>query len=104
MGCCGQKRAALKHDRQQTAEHASASARRREATPLNPAPTMPSQPWQAPPPSTGPIWVHCTRDGPLRVVGAVTGISYEFSAARRRSLVDPRDAAVLLRTGPFQRD
>lgn len=79
MGCCGEQRAALKG----------------LSPPPAPAP-------RAAPPQHGPVWLQCTQRAPMRVLGAVTGAAYEFSPARPTALVDPGDAAVLLRTGSFR--
>jgi hypothetical protein len=40
---------------------------------------------------------------PIRVTGPVTGRWYEFSVDQPAQAVDPRDAAVLTRSGPFRR-
>ena len=39
---------------------------------------------------------------PIRVTGPVSRQSYEFSGKQREQLVDPRDAAEMLRTRGFQ--
>ena len=41
-------------------------------------------------------------NSPTAMRGPVTGIPYEFSRARRIQAVDPRDAAILMRTGLFR--
>jgi hypothetical protein len=50
-----------------------------------------------------PVTLHYTEDTPIRVWGAVTGRAYEFAGAETAQPVDPRDAAILTRSGLFRR-
>jgi hypothetical protein len=49
------------------------------------------------------VLLHYMETSAIRVRGPVTGRPYEFSGARPAQAVDPRDAAVLTRTGRFRR-
>ncbi len=49
------------------------------------------------------VAIRHTEPTPVRVWGAVTGRAYEFPDAETAQAVDPRDAAILMRDGPFRR-
>jgi hypothetical protein len=91
--CCGSKRSAMRN------------------SPISAKPRVPASP--------GPVWVPAAdsasaRPGlailryreatAVRVHGPVTGRTYDFSSAQPAQPVDPRDAAVLMRSGLFDRE
>jgi len=99
--CCGQKR----------------QAQRNSATPSGPAvppgigvagmvngPAGVSFVRVAAPPQalSTPVSLRYLRNSPIRVRGAATGRSYDFSASRQTQPVDRRDLPGLLRTGFFR--
>lgn len=49
------------------------------------------------------VTLHYLEMAVIRVWGPVTGRQYEFTGARPTQSVDPRDAAVLTRSGLFRR-
>ena len=49
------------------------------------------------------VALHYIESSPIRLLGPVTGRSYDFSQSEPSHPVDVRDAAVLIRTGPFRR-
>jgi hypothetical protein len=86
MPCCGQRRAALK---------ATGSRLRLGA----PGSTPPSS---APEPSRPEVRLAYLANAAIRVRGASTRRTYEFSSTEPVQLVDARDAAGLLRIGLFR--
>lgn len=71
----------------------------RAATPAVPEPPrgeLRAQGWSS-------FKVRYLEKSPIRVRGPATGRDYDFSAANRIRLVDPRDAEALLRTRFFAR-
>ena len=103
MGCCGQKRTALKPAQ----------------TPARPTPPLgtiavPTTGQQPPPPAPaaaapaptraahGEVWIRYSEQSRIRVRGTATGRVYEFSAATPTQAVDPRDATALLASGYFR--
>jgi hypothetical protein len=107
--CCGSKRAAMRRtltpsSAQSTAPLVPPSTPERAHIPgvhgHNPAAT--TVPVSARGPSLSVI-LHCVQASAIRVRGPVTGRQYDFSGARPAQAVEPRDAAVLMRTGLFRR-
>ena len=49
------------------------------------------------------VTLHYIESSSIRLLGPVTGRSYDFSQSEPSQSVDVRDAAVLTRTGPFRR-
>lgn len=98
MGCCGQKREALKHATMQRMGDGTAPA-----APNPPAPL----PWAlpAPPQQTvhSLIVLEYLERSQILVRGPVSGREYEFSAERRIQPVEVADAVALLRTRFFRR-
>jgi hypothetical protein len=103
MGCCGQKRAALR------------SAPPPAVTPPSPnQPAAISQPPMArsqvtahtqsaqPLPRHSSVALRYTQASPTLVRGPASGRHYQFSGSKPVQTVDPRDAAALLRTGFFR--
>jgi hypothetical protein len=102
MGCCGQKRTALKPAQ----------------TPARPTPPLGTvavhTTGQPPPPARvvaaqaparaahGEVWIRYSEQSPIRVRGTATGRVYEFSAAAPAQAVDRHDAATLLASGFFR--
>jgi hypothetical protein len=84
MGCCGQRRAALR----------SPAGRLR-------LPAAASSPPPAPRPQPETVRLAYVTNAALRVRGTVTGRTYEFSGHSTQG-VHPRDADPLLRTGLFR--
>ena len=103
MGCCGQKRAALRSAPPATAARPSPSL-----------PTATSQPSIARQQVTGhaqaaqllptrsSIALRYTETSPIVVKGPATGRHYQFSGSSPVQAVDARDVAALLRTGFFR--
>ena len=104
MGCCGEKRASLRQASASPPPAGTAAPvppptsnpRHHPATSLHPHTTPASEPRPH-----GLVRVTYTEQAPIRVVGAATGLPYEFSTTRTTQLVHPSDAAVLLRTALF---
>jgi hypothetical protein len=84
--CCGSKRSALRNSR-----------------PLVRTPTAEAPAAAAAPRSFTYVILQYTEISAIRVKGPVTGQEYSFSEAERDCAVDPRDAAVLTRSGLFRR-
>ena len=83
MGCCGQRRAAL-----------------RSSSP----PTKPKTPPGSAPAVAHPsIALRYIEDAPIFAQGPVSGRQYRFTREQRVQSVDARDAAVLLNTRFFRR-
>lgn len=89
MGCCGDRRAALKP---------------------SPRPAPAPAPWSlprarsAPPPTPDgePLTLRYLDHAPVRVVGAASGRTYVFSATQAAQSVEGGDAAPLLALGCFR--
>ena len=86
MPCCGQQRAALKRTGSRLRLGASGSA----------------PPSSAPAPTEDETSLAYLANAAIRVRGASTRRTYEFSSADPVQRVDARDAAALLRTGFFR--
>jgi hypothetical protein len=98
MGCCGQKREALKSG------PPVATAGTASATLSQPAvqAVQRATGWGQPPVES-PVRVQYSERSRILVRGPVTGREYEFSASQSVQTVDGRDAPALLRTRYFQR-
>ncbi|MBT9332461.1 hypothetical protein [Paracidobacterium acidisoli] len=88
MGCCGKARANLSYSRSVAVATPAAAA--------NPAA---SASW---PSGSAPRQLRYTGQAGIVVRGPVTGKPYTFNAQDQVQTVDPRDAAVLLRTQYFR--
>ena len=106
--CCGSKRSAL--------ISSSTSIRAPRTTPLVAASAYNRPPGSTPrlnPPAMTPplstlglshsVTLVYTGTSPISVRGPVTGRRYDFSGARSGQPVDPRDAAVFMRSSLFRR-
>lgn len=69
----------------------------------NPRPDTLQQALQASSTAGLPVSLRYLQTGPIQMRGPVTGRHYEFSNLRPIQAIDPRDAAVLLRTRFFRR-
>jgi hypothetical protein len=85
--CCGQKRSALRSN-PMVSQHPIINTQARV-----------SQPQAGTQSSMG---IRYVGSSPLRVRGPVTGRQYEFSGSHPVHSIDPRDAALLLRTRFFR--
>lgn len=100
MACCGQKREQLKR----APKTRYATINRQAATQT--AARLPPQPQQ----TVNPTAVHSAvklrylASARVRVIGAATGRTYEFSGASPLQSVDARDAEALLRSRFFHRE
>jgi hypothetical protein len=90
--CCGSKRSALRNSRPLV---------RTSTTAVPVAQSAPAA--AAAPRSFTYVILQYTESSAIRVRGPVTGQEYGFSEAERDCAVDPRDAAVLTRSGLFRR-
>lgn len=107
--CCGSKRSALRN--------ISTSSGAPSATPYVSQRTserahIPGAPGRNPAATTAPISPQASfpsvtleylETAAIRVWGPVTGRQYDFSGAEPAQALDPRDAAVLTRSGLFRR-
>jgi hypothetical protein len=94
--CCGQKRSAIRN--------ASSQATTPTARPRGieqPQPSTIPQTAAVKPPEVS-VSVRYMDNPAIKVRGPVTGRQYEFSGLRPVQVVDPRDAAALLRTRFFR--
>jgi hypothetical protein len=82
MGCCGQRRSALR----------ASSARSRAPLSVADAPVAGSG---------APLRLRFLRGGSAQYRGAATGRTYAFTAGSPVQTVQPADAQILLRTGFF---
>lgn len=102
MGCCGQKRAALRSAPLPTVTRPSPNL----PTPTSQAPiarqqvTVHTQSAQSLPTGSS-VAVRYTQASPILVRGPVSGRHYQFSGSNPVHAVDGRDVAALLRTGFF---
>ncbi len=98
MGCCGQKREALK------SSPPAATAGIELAYPSQPAaPAVQGNTGWGQPPVESPVRVRYSERSRILVSGPATGREYEFSTSQPVQTVDGRDAPALLRTRFFQR-
>ena len=88
MGCCGDKRAALKPQA------------RPAPVPWNPPRASDSAP--PPPPRGETLTLRYEEHAPVRLVGAASGRTYLFSATQAVQAVSGGDAAPLLALGCFR--
>jgi hypothetical protein len=94
IGCCGEKRAALKRS-------PGGEVLQERAAPAGAAPSEPPVP---PAPSAAEVVVvEYLERSSIRVRGPVTGAQYAFSGAEPVQRVDRRDAPALLGTPYFRR-
>ena len=99
MGCCGQKREALRDSESSTPRTVPAPV----TPPAHPSlgATITPVAWAGPVDS--PVAVRYLERSPVLVRGPATGRVYEFSSADAVQSVDGRDASALLRTRFFSR-
>jgi hypothetical protein len=94
--CCGQKRSALRSNPiQRTAPPVPQTVSSHSMDPSRARVILPQSGMQS---SSG---IRYLGSSPLRVRGPVTGRQYEFSGSHPVHSIDPRDAALLLRTRFF---
>jgi len=94
--CCGQKRSALRRPAMLATPRATW-----QRTAESPRPNAPQPTSQASPAGGPSVSLRYLKAAPLQMRGPVTGWKYEFSSSHPVQAVDPRDAAVLLRTRFF---
>jgi hypothetical protein len=112
MGCCGQKRTALKPAQTPARRTpplgtmaAPATAQPPPPAPVAAAPGPARAAHVAPAPARpahGEVWIRYSELSAVRVRGTATGRVYEFSAAAPAQAVDRRDAPALLASGFFR--
>ena len=101
MGCCGQKRTALKPA--QPARATPPSSTMAAPTTRQPPPPAPVAATPAPARAAhGVVWIQYSQQSAIRVRGTATGRIYQFSAAAPTQPVDRHDAATLLASGFFR--
>ena len=94
--CCGNRRSAWRNGQLPLGPSSQAAVRNPNATP---ALTASNGGWG----QLAAVTLRYTEDTPIRVWGAVTGRAYDFAGAETAQAVDPRDAAILTRSGLFRR-
>ncbi len=102
--CCGSGRMAYR----MTVSQPRAAVPRQSVPPPASAPApVPADPVASPPvPAPGrstAVSLRYLGVGSRRIIGPVTGLAYDVSAAQPVLAMEPRDAAVLLRQGVFAR-
>jgi hypothetical protein len=103
MGCCGQKREALKSTPPTPATRPSPNVPTAASQPPIAGQQVPVHTQSAqslPPRST--VVLRYTETSPVLVLGPASGRQYQFSGLKPLQTVEARDAAVLLRTGFFR--
>jgi hypothetical protein len=99
MGCCGQKRQAMKSPSTPGTKPASPQPRQ--------TPRQPRSPHQPTPGLTGPthssVSLRYLERSPILVRGPATGREYSFSGTHPVQPVDARDAEAFLRTRFFRK-
>ncbi|MBM9513911.1 hypothetical protein [Desulfogranum marinum] len=98
MGCCGQKREALKkaYAKSKPAEQAMESAQ-----PIAKVSGGGQRDYSPPTPHAPAVSLRYGEQSPIIVQGAVTGRQYRFSGTDSVQSIDARDAVSLLRTNFF---
>ena len=97
MGCCGQRRTAIKAAVPFIAPVSLAP----QSEPM-PPPVAPPTAVVTPPVPRGAVQLEYLEKSRILVTGPATGRRYEFSDALRTQMVDSRDAPPLLRTRFFR--
>jgi hypothetical protein len=102
MGCCGQKRAALRSAPLPAVTRPSPNLPTATSQPTIAGPQVTVYPQSAQPlPTHSSVVLRYTETSPILVRGPVSGRQYQFSGSKPVQAVDARDAAALLRTGFF---
>jgi hypothetical protein len=103
MGCCGQKRAALKSAPLPTVTRPSPNLPTATSQPTIAGPQVTVYPQSAQPMSTrSSVVLRYTETSPILVSGLASGRQYQFSGSSPVQAVDARDVAALLRTRFFR--
>ena len=102
MGCCGQKREALRSNPSPTVT-ATPAVTKPTSNNWSSAGTLSQQAPVAGATAYSMVTLQYLENSPILVRGPVTGRLYEFSNAQPVQSVDLRDAETLLRTGFFRR-
>ena len=102
MGCCGQKRAALRSAPLPTVTRPSPNLRTATSQPSIAGRQLTVHTQSAQPlPSHSSVALRYTETSPILVRGPASGRHYQFSGSNPVQAVDARDVAALLRTGFF---
>jgi hypothetical protein len=102
MGCCGQKRAALRRTPPPAVTRRSWNLPTARAQPPMARQQVTVHTQSAQPLATrSSVALRYTQASPILVRGPASGRQYQFSGSKPVQAVDARDAAALLRTGFF---